>query len=236
MNVSEARRLANQANAQHSTGPKTPEGKAASSANALTHGLTASKLMPVREAAEVTRRTAAFAQELRPRGEVGMTLVERAATLSIRMERCVAHENANLAERVRQVLADFKVPEGVTDPAEIARLMLDAQRRALFDPSKEATLARRYEQAAERGFFKALKELRIHERATDTAESEAVTAITDDILGSFSRKGDRAAEVEAIIRGVNPQGRPFPPNPADWDKFLAENRRTDVPMTIGRRR
>ena len=236
MNVSEARRLANQANAKLSTGPKTPEGKAASSANALTHGLTASKLMPQREAAEVTRRIAAFAQELRPRGEVGMTLVERAATLSVRMERCVAHENANLVERARQALADFVVPEGVTDPAEIARQMLDAQRRALFDPSKEATLARRYEQAAERGFFKALKELRIHEGTAEAAESEVLDAMTEDILGSFSQKDDRAAEVDASIRAMNPEGRPIPSNPADWDDFLAEDRQADVPMTIGRRR
>jgi len=42
---------------------------------------------------------------------------------------------------------------------------VEAQRRhaaevALFDPSKEAILARKYEAAAERGFFRALKELR----------------------------------------------------------------------------
>ena len=218
MNVSEARRLANQANAQHSTGPKTPEGKADSSANALTHGLTASKLMPVREAAEVTRRTAAFAQELRPRGEVGMTLVERAATLSIRMERCVAHENANLAERVRQVLADFKVPEGVTDPAEIARLMLDAQRRALFDPSKEATLARRYEAAADRGFYQALKELRRSEAEFAAKAEAAGPPMSQPPTGSDPRMGSFGPPAGPGGFDPAPFDRPLPGEPARDDE------------------
>jgi hypothetical protein len=235
MSISEARLNANRRNAQLSTGPKTPEGKAASSANALTHGLTATKLIPEREAAEVQRRRQAFYEELRPRGEVGQTLVERAAVLSVRMERCVHHENAMLIERTRQALADFVVPEGVTEPVEIARLMLEAQQRALFDPSKEATLARRYEQAAERGFFKALKELRLIEQAADDAEEAAVTAITDNLLGSFSRKPAPTKDGDTILRSVNPQGRPIPPNLADWDEFLAQNRRDEVAMTLGRR-
>ena len=50
----------------------------------------------------------------------------------------------------------------------------EAGARALFDPSKEATLARRYESEAHRGFFKALKEFRQAEaEAAARAEAEA---------------------------------------------------------------
>src|SRR5260370_32936272 len=41
MSTSPERLAANAANAQHSTGPRTPEGRARSSQNARTHGLTA---------------------------------------------------------------------------------------------------------------------------------------------------------------------------------------------------
>jgi hypothetical protein len=41
MSTTPARLAANAANAQHSTGPRTPEGRARSSQNARTHGLTA---------------------------------------------------------------------------------------------------------------------------------------------------------------------------------------------------
>src|SRR5712664_503744 len=41
MSTSPERLAANAANAQHSTGPRTPEGQARSSQNARTHGLTA---------------------------------------------------------------------------------------------------------------------------------------------------------------------------------------------------
>ena len=45
MSISPERLAANAANAQHSTGPRTPEGQARSSQNARTHGLTARDLV-----------------------------------------------------------------------------------------------------------------------------------------------------------------------------------------------
>jgi hypothetical protein len=45
MSASAARQTANTANAQLSTGPTSPEGKASSSQNARKHGLTASELV-----------------------------------------------------------------------------------------------------------------------------------------------------------------------------------------------
>ena len=47
-----AKILANQENARHSTGPKTPEGKARAAQNALKHGLTAERILIPGEDAE----------------------------------------------------------------------------------------------------------------------------------------------------------------------------------------
>ncbi len=44
--TSDDKRNTNAQNAQHSTGPRTPEGKAAVAQNAVTHGLTAQNIIP----------------------------------------------------------------------------------------------------------------------------------------------------------------------------------------------
>ena len=57
MPATEAQILANRKNAANSTGPKTPEGKLASRANAVSHGLTARIVFPTPPFAPVTATT-----------------------------------------------------------------------------------------------------------------------------------------------------------------------------------
>jgi hypothetical protein len=191
--ASDAQIRANQANAARSKGPTSPEGKQASAANSLKHGLTAKKLIPERESEEIERRYIAFCEELQPSGEVGITLVRMAATMSVRAERCTEHENAMLMERVRKVEAEFVPPEGV-DEATAARLLLEACKRALFDPSKEASLARKYEGAAQRAFFRALTELRRIEKAAKVDEEKKL----DEQMGSFLSQEIMARKAELM--------------------------------------
>lgn len=232
MPASAAQIAANKANAAKSTGPKTPEGKEASRANAYKHGLTASKVLTEREAAEVDRRSVAFLKELNPSGEVGEALVRHAARMSVRMERCGELENAALTEHVRRVLAEFVPPEGVTDAAEIARLRKEVERRALVDVSKEASLARKYEAAAERSFFRALKELRLHEKAMKAAEAEMFEEKLGSILpGAMSDDEFDALYAEAVL--PTPRGHASPVGSVD---FSTSKGRIDVPISIGKRR
>ena len=87
--------LANRANAQKSTGPKTVEGKLRSRANALTHGLSgAGIVLAEAEAAEVHERSKLWAAELRPTSGRQRWLVEQAAVESLRVDRCQRHESA----------------------------------------------------------------------------------------------------------------------------------------------
>jgi hypothetical protein len=229
MSTSPARIRANQKNAARSTGPKTAEGKERSRANSYKHGLTGDGVvLPEGEAAEVGRRFEAYVEELKPVGVLGLDLVRRAATMSVRMGRCVDHESAAISGRVRRAIAEFVAPEGV-DAAEADGLRAEAGKLAAFDPSDEATLARRYEAAAERSFFRALKELRLIEREAKAGDS----GMFEETLGSFMRLEKETAELEALYpEPALPTPRtPFPPSYLeDYEK------RDDVPFTIGRRR
>ena len=188
MPATEAQIRANQANADRSTGPKTEEGKARSRRNALKHGLTGDGVvMPEEDAAEVERLARALRDEMKPPGEVGELLVRRIATFSVRMDRSFDQETAALSRRARQAMDDFEAPEGV-DAETASKLRVEAGKIALFDPSKEATLARRYEAIATRGFFQAIKELRqLNKESTASPAEDFATQARSTVvqLGSI---------------------------------------------------
>ncbi len=234
MPASEARVLANRANALKSTGPKTIEGKEASRANGYKHGLTGSGVvMPEAERAEVEARVLAFESELEPTGELGRTLVRHAATMAVRMERCAVLEMEAVADRVRQAEAEFVAPEGVA-PAEVDRLRSEAGRRAMFDPSKEAMLARKYEELALRGFFRAIQELRRAERAAKGPKVEAPKETPS--LGSSFPGAMSSREFEKVLAEVAPPTVRKPNLPASRFDFTTREGGIDVPIAIGRRR
>ncbi len=234
MPTSEARIRANQANSAKSTGPKTVEGKQQSRRNALKHGLTgAGVVLPNEDVAEVERRFEAFRDDLQPSGEVGEVLARRAAFLSVRLERCVSEETARLSGRIRQADADFVPPEA-TDASTVAQLKAEAKARAMFDPSPEASRARSYEAAAERGFFRALKEIRELQKKAQVAEPTANSEEFDRMLASFSQFNDECDAFEAehfdadLRTPSTPPTRPISTSGAPLDRFA------DVPFTIGR--
>jgi hypothetical protein len=67
---------------------------------------------------------------------------------------------ARLVEWIDDELAALRDYRESLDEAAFEKDRVDAGRRALFDTSAEATLARKYEAAAERGFFRSLHEFR----------------------------------------------------------------------------
>src|SRR5580692_9080330 len=83
----------NRANAQHSTGPKTTEGKQKSSLNALRHGLTGQiVVMPTEDLAAYQRHLASFTDEYTPSGATEANLVQALADTSWRLNRVAALE------------------------------------------------------------------------------------------------------------------------------------------------
>ena len=105
--ASPARRAANLANSQKSTGPKTPEGKARSRGNAYKHGLAGEGVVQSpEEAAKVARRYAELAAELKPLGPVAEILVHQIASTSLRLEKSAEQEAQHIARRCRHAVAD----------------------------------------------------------------------------------------------------------------------------------
>lgn len=85
---SKRRQIANQANAQLSTGPKTPEGKARSAANARTHGFCAAEiLIAAEDRAEFEAMARGYDLDLRPQGATEQTLFEEVVNSAWQLRR-----------------------------------------------------------------------------------------------------------------------------------------------------
>jgi len=140
---------ANRRNAQHSTGPRTPEGRAAVSLNALRHGLTAqTAVLPNENPEEFQELLDAFLAEYQPAGPTEALLVQQMAMASWRLRRLRALETGLFNVRMSQ-LPDDDSP-------------LDPRARAFaYDTSGSRSIETlsRYETRIERSFYRALHEL-----------------------------------------------------------------------------
>ena len=107
--TSESRIEANRLNAQKSTGPKTPEGKAASSQNALTHGLTAKVhiVIPGEDHDDYNRERQNFLDHVDADDPFQAALAERACEANWKLKRLQRGQNARTAERARHAAANF---------------------------------------------------------------------------------------------------------------------------------
>ena len=155
MPISQRKLQANRLNAQKSTGPRTPEGKAVCSLNALTHGLRARKAVMVIEDRQAFD---ALCQELheqwQPLTPSEIHMVEQMAVSrwkSARMENLVSSMNLQSAfihlsfqdiARHRNKKGNVIVPDLVRNEPEIRMLrLLDAVQRHIM------SLERSYRQA-----------------------------------------------------------------------------------------
>ncbi|MBC8392819.1 MAG: hypothetical protein H8E17_09690 [Deltaproteobacteria bacterium] len=86
--ISEKQLAANRKNAQKSTGPKTPEGKAIASQNATTHGLRSSRVLIASEnIAEYNTHRTALLKDLAPVGPMETILADRIVKLTWQLDR-----------------------------------------------------------------------------------------------------------------------------------------------------
>jgi len=165
--ASSAQILANQKNARLSTGPKTPEGKAAAARNALMHGLSgAFRVLANEDQSAFDRLLANLRTEFAPSTEHESFLVEQMAQSRWRLARIRRIEGAVLD----QMLEGGVHPD--PDRRVAARLLLGGGESALNN-------LHRYASAAERSYYKAHKEL-MAARATRVAVHPAPSAQNEE--------------------------------------------------------
>ena len=99
--MSNARAEPSRKNGAGSRGPKTPEGEARASQNALKHGMRAEKevVLPDEDAAEFADLEAALVAELAPVGVLQMVLARRIARAAWRLARADRIEPELFEER-----------------------------------------------------------------------------------------------------------------------------------------
>ena len=144
---------ANRCNAQRSTGPRTPAGKARVKFNALRHGLLAKSVIPpIRPPEADSEKRSHFdalleqlIDELKPVGILEDMLVEKIAVSYWRLRRALRAEAGEICDNIR----DFRRYPYPTDPATLAL------------PSSRNTLKIvRYQNAIERQLNRAINQLR----------------------------------------------------------------------------
>ena len=105
--TSERQKAANRANARHSTGPKTPEGKAVVRLNAIRHGLlTRDVVLPEEDADAFEDLFNQVRANLSPVGPIEEFLVDRVINAMWRLRRLERAETALFHSRIHGLKAD----------------------------------------------------------------------------------------------------------------------------------
>jgi len=166
---------ANRRNAQKSTGPKTPEGKARVAANAVTHGILCQKaFIDGEDAGLFTEHCLAMRESFAPVGPVEEMLADRVAAQSWRLRRATGIEGLFLHRCLGQHgLLEDEFANGAARRAELEAKIAGRQL-----PPQDEELRKRRGKAVYGFFFEGgvrnLDVLRRYERSIDLALHQAM--------------------------------------------------------------
>jgi murein DD-endopeptidase MepM/ murein hydrolase activator NlpD len=143
--VSDEQLAANRANAAHSTGPRSPEGKARSAQNARKHGFTASTFAVVRleDVNEIADLTADAVAVYQPVNSQELFAVERIALAQQSMLRAARLESGLFTTCLNETLDQRDKPMMFLDPA-----MVDGDAEATRQQNRNYLLAEGFTMAA----------------------------------------------------------------------------------------
>ncbi|MGD0365616.1 MAG: hypothetical protein ABSC93_32430 [Bryobacteraceae bacterium] len=224
----------NRRNAQKSTGPRTPEGKAASSRNGLTHGLSGDKhfILEGEDPEAFLRLLQDLHDHLRPVGDSEELVVKRIAAAQWRLDRAFALETGIYREestmltgldRQKRKYHEFYMnrdgkDSNPADPHEPDDLLARAFMAGGKGPDNFTRLVR-YETAIERSIERGMKHLRALQAARN-AQCPAVPEASHapeppapeqpNLPSTHLDSKNYEANPEP---GAFPQSSPVPPSP-----------------------
>src|SRR5204863_7786907 len=151
--------LANQRNAQKSTGPKTEEGKTASSLNAMKHGLTSHTcaVLPGEDAEEYRALSEQIHREQRPHGVLQKELVDHLVQLIWKLRRIPGIENAIIEYELKCIERSREMNRRFTEPAPTLADVLASQ---FLSETNGLSRLEIYRQRLDRNIHATLRQLR----------------------------------------------------------------------------
>jgi hypothetical protein len=199
----------NRANAQHSTGPKTVEGKQRSSLNALRHGLTGQiVVMPTEDLAAYRQHLKSFTDELNPKGVIEVNLVQSLADTSWRLNRVAALETNLLTLGIATATSPITdAPQQIQDAMSIVAA-LESQSKALSNLSLHSQrLSRQFERTVAQ--LRDLQNLRRSQEASDLDDLLAITEMYENQGETYNGAEDgfvfSEPQIDDAIRRQNRQ-------------------------------
>lgn len=195
MSASPSRLQANRANAQLSTGPKSPDGKEKSSLNAVKTGLTGrTVLLPSDDAVVYREHVQRFLNRYEPATDEERELTHQLADTEWRLLRIPTLESGIYALGRRELAANHQTQDAPAEDPAIVAAMLEAQiliaySRQLNNLSIQESRLRRY-------FDKAEAKLKELQKPRKELRSRQIAEATNLLLAS--RKSQEPFHFEAL--------------------------------------
>ena len=218
--LSQQQAESNRRNAKKSTGPRTPEGKAASSRNGLTHGLSGDKhfILEGEDPEAFLRLLQDLHDHLRPVGDSEELVVQRIAAAQWRLDRAFALETGiyreestilNRIDRNKREYHELCISKGQKDTPPDPHDPDDLLARAFMEGGKgpdNFTRLVRYETAIERSIERGMK----HLKALQAARNAQCPAVPEPPLAPDPPAPDRQ-----IRRSTPSDSKNYEANPED---------------------
>ena len=181
---------ANRLNAQKSTGPATPEGKARSAKNSLKHGLLSAKVvLEDEDAAQYKQLFKELMAELKPSGAIEKVLVKRIADQTWRLQRAVRIETSVVTAMTDNLRCNNGHSRSLQALSRSKRSSLQEAPDSAYDifgltvaddlaGDNRLLKLQRYEGRIERGLHRAIREFRLLRKQNKPNEPNSTTPQT----------------------------------------------------------